>query len=124
MLIDRVVKRYPTAIVYLDTPYYTGMVKVLCMDTPVQVIIVGNIPGARGPDTDTKPRDVKYTSDNTLLSADKQSGETVPETDKTPENKEDKSDVAIEECAAVQTRAMVANEKKPPKQLKVNFVPK
>jgi len=32
------------------------------MDTPVQDIIVGNIPGARGPDTDIKPRDVKYTS--------------------------------------------------------------
>ena len=53
----------------------------------------------------------------------RQSGETVPETDKTPENKEDKSDVAIEECAAVQTRAMVANKKKPPKPLKVNSVP-
>jgi len=31
--------------------------------------------------------------------------------------------VGIEECAAVQTRAMVANEKKPPKLLKVNSVP-
>jgi len=30
MLIDRVVKRYSTAIVDLDTPYYTGMAKVLC----------------------------------------------------------------------------------------------
>ena len=36
MLIDGVVKRYSTAIVDLDTPYYTGMVNVLCMDTPVQ----------------------------------------------------------------------------------------
>jgi len=127
MLIDGVVKKYPTAIVDFDTPYYTGMAKVLCMDTPVQDIIVGNIPGARGPDTDTKPRDVKYTSQcitDTLLSTDKQSGETVPETDaRASENKEDKSDVAIEECAAVQTRAMVANEKKPPKPLKVNSVP-
>jgi len=93
MLIDGVVERYPTAIVDFDTPYYTGMVKLLCMDTSVQDIIVGNIPGARGLDTDTKPRDVKYTSQcitdtpqcitDTLLSADKQSGETVPETDKT-----------------------------------------
>ena len=61
---------------------------------------------------------------DTPLSADKQSGETVPETDaRAPENNQDKSDVAIEECAAVQTRAMVANEKKPPKPLKVNSVP-
>ena len=67
MLIDGVVKRYPTAIVDLDTPYYTGMVKLLCMDTPVQDIIVGNIPGTRGPDTDTKPLDVKYTSHYTVM---------------------------------------------------------
>jgi len=39
MLIDGIVKRYPTAIVDLDTPYYTGTAKVLCMDTPVQDII-------------------------------------------------------------------------------------
>ena len=69
----------------LYTPYYTGMAKVLCMDTPVQDIIVGNIPGARGPDTDMKPRDVKYTSQcivDTTLSTDKQSVENVPVTDK------------------------------------------
>jgi len=36
MLIDGVDERYPTAVVDLDTPYYTGMAKVLCMDTPVQ----------------------------------------------------------------------------------------
>ena len=48
MLIDGVVKRYPTAVVELDTPYYGGTTKVLCMETPVQDIIIGNIPGARG----------------------------------------------------------------------------
>ena len=55
------------------------------LDTSVQDIIVGNIPGARGSDTDIKPRDVKYTSQCIVdipLSADKQSVETVPETDK------------------------------------------
>ena len=54
------------------------------MDTPVQDIIVGNIPGVHGPDTDIKPRDVKYTSQcivDTPLSTDKQLVETVPETD-------------------------------------------
>jgi len=48
MLIDWVVKRYPTAVVELKTPYYTGTAKVLCMDSPVQDIIIGNIPGALG----------------------------------------------------------------------------
>ena len=50
MLIDGVVKRYPTAVVELNTPYYTGTVKMLCMDTPVQDVIIGNIQGAQSPD--------------------------------------------------------------------------
>ena len=32
-------------------------------------------------------------------------------------------EVTVNECAAVQTRAMAAKEKKPPKPLKVNSVP-
>jgi len=48
MLIDRIVKRYPTAMVEHDTPYFIGKTKVLCMDNPVQDIIIGNIPGASG----------------------------------------------------------------------------
>jgi len=34
--------------VELDTPYFIGKTKVLCMDNPVQDIIIGNIPGASG----------------------------------------------------------------------------
>jgi len=48
MLIDGIVKRYPTAMVELDTPYFSGRTKVLCMDSPVQDIIIENIPGASG----------------------------------------------------------------------------
>jgi len=51
MLIDGVVKRYPTAVVKLKTPYYTGMAKVLCMESPVQDIIIGNVSGALGGET-------------------------------------------------------------------------
>jgi len=47
-LIDAVVKRYPTAMVELDTLYFIGKTKVLCIDNPVQDIIIGNIPGASG----------------------------------------------------------------------------
>jgi len=39
---------YPTAMVELDTRYFIGKTKVLCMDNPVQDIIIGNIPGASG----------------------------------------------------------------------------
>ena len=47
-MIDWVVKHYPTATVELDTPYFIGKTKVLCMDNLVQDIIIGNIPGASG----------------------------------------------------------------------------
>ena len=48
MLIDGVIKRFPTATVEIDTPFYKGCAKVLCMDNPVQEVIIGNIPGAVG----------------------------------------------------------------------------
>jgi len=48
MLIDGIVKLYPTAMVELDTPYFSGKTKGLYMDNPVQDIIIGNIPGASG----------------------------------------------------------------------------
>ena len=34
--------------VILYKPYYTGIVKVLCMETPIRDIIIGNIPGVLG----------------------------------------------------------------------------
>ena len=64
MLIDGVVKRYryPTAVVELKTPYYTGTAKVLCMESPVEDIIIGNIPGALG--AEIQPNTcLLYTSD-------------------------------------------------------------
>jgi len=48
MLIDGVVKRFPTAIVKINTPYYKGTVKALCLENPVQELIVGNVSGATG----------------------------------------------------------------------------
>ena len=47
MVIDGVVKRFLTAIVKIDTPYYKGTVKALCMENPVQELIVGNVSGAK-----------------------------------------------------------------------------
>ena len=48
MLIDGVVKQFPTATVEIDTPFYKGHAKALSMDNPVQEVIIGNIPGALG----------------------------------------------------------------------------
>jgi len=45
MLIDGVVTQFPTATVESDTPLYKGHAKALCMDHPLQELIIGNIPG-------------------------------------------------------------------------------
>jgi len=49
MLIDGTVKRFPTAIVELDTSYLSGRVQALCVDDPVHDVIIGNVPGAKNP---------------------------------------------------------------------------
>ena len=48
ILIDGVVKQFPTATEEIDTPFYKGHVKALCMDNLVQEVIIGNITGALG----------------------------------------------------------------------------
>jgi len=49
MLIDGVVKRFPTAIVKIDMPYYKVTVKAFCIEKPIQElpVIVGNVSGAK-----------------------------------------------------------------------------
>lgn len=153
MLIDGAVKRYPTAMVSLDTPYYKGVTKVLCMDSPVQDIIVGNIPGALGPEVGERMMLMQSESSftcntkthKTLLNSDIDEqceittgtdGNDTSETQVKVVNDECvvddvlTSDVddevlydsCIETTAAVQTRAMKAQEDKPPKLLKVTNV--
>jgi len=139
MLIDGVVKRYPTAVVELKTPYYTGTAKVLCMDSPVQDIIIGNIPGALGADVscnqdnnteslgDLEPVNEEVTmicdKSNSIISDHRGQINTSEEQNINSDDQLiDHSDTQ-EQCAAVQTRAMVAKEGKPPKPLKVKSMP-
>ena len=42
-------RKFPTAIIHGDTPYYRGKLKVLCMDNPVYDLMIGNVPGSREP---------------------------------------------------------------------------
>jgi len=44
----RSVKRFPTVVVKINTPYYKGSVEALCMENPVQKLIVGNVSRATG----------------------------------------------------------------------------
>ena len=128
MLIDGVVKRFPTAIVKINTPYYKGTVKALCMENPVQELIVGNISGATGVEAcyeaevvdqsevignrhevecETQQKQVPVENgENEKMS---EIGSMVSNT----ESSEVKQDVIADEenhCATVQTRAMKTKE--------------
>ena len=49
VLIDGTIRKVPLARVSIDTPFYKGSVEALCMEHPVYDIILGNVPGLRGP---------------------------------------------------------------------------
>jgi len=131
MLIDGVVKRYPTAMVELDTPYFIGKTKVLCMDNRVQDIIIGNIPGASGVQPNLVNTKAIVTPYKVNVTQSLHTGMTKAVRE--PVNKVEiclntntsaiDVDSTTDMCAAVQTRAMVAKESKPPKPLNVNSVP-
>lgn len=49
VLIDGTTKEFPVAHVVIDTPYYAGILEVLCMHNPVYDLILGNLPQIREP---------------------------------------------------------------------------
>jgi len=131
MMIDGIVKRYPTAVVELDTPYFSGRTNVLCMDNPVQDIIIGNIPGASGVQPNLVNTKATVTPNKVDSTQSLHTGipKAIPEPVTNSEMCLNTNISAIDAgtttdmCAAVQTRAMIAKESKPPKPLKVKSVP-
>ena len=146
MLIDGVVKRFPTAIVHLDTPYFTGEVKALCIDHPVEEVIVGNVQGVTNLvikngdnkiiDNHTPSCDI--TGDNYHhYHTDELLDKTEVNSDTTECPQNDRPSTSVLGCsifctftcrgtdnqiAAVQTRAMVANEQNPVRPLNVTYI--
>jgi len=121
-----------------DTPYFIGKTKVLCMDNPVQDIIIGNIPGASGVqpnlvNTNAKVThmkvDITQSLHDGIPKANRELSKAVPEpvTNNSICLNTNTSAIDVDRttdmCAAVQTRTMVAKESKPPKKLKVKSVP-
>lgn len=49
IMIDRTMRTFPVAKVTLDSPFFIGEVEALCVDNPIYDVVLGNIPGARGP---------------------------------------------------------------------------
>ena len=58
-MVDYTLIDVPLANVYLDSPFYKGHCKVICVSSPVYPVIIGNVRGARQmlPDTDWKAED-------------------------------------------------------------------
>ena len=70
VLIDGTEKKFPLAVVYVDSPFYKGQVEALCIDNPVYDLIIGNVKGARqpqDPDPNWLPGELK--SDANIVSA-------------------------------------------------------
>ena len=117
MLIDEVIKRYPTAVVDLEIPYFRGKTKVLCMETPVQDIIISNVPGACGTDTRCYKVQGMKCEKHTSTNETKVTHEVVSANDEAKTESEinhsgsERDGPPLEQVAAVQTRAMEAKEK-------------
>ena len=58
-MVDHTLIDVPLANVYLDSPYYKGHCRVMCVSSPVYPVITGNVQGARRmlPDPDWKAED-------------------------------------------------------------------
>ena len=58
-MVDHMLIDVPLANVYLDSPYYKGHCRVMCVSYPVYTVIIGNVRGARRmlPDPDWKAED-------------------------------------------------------------------
>ena len=50
MTVDRTIKRTPITRVKVDTPFYVGTVKALCLKDQLFDLVIRNAPGARGSD--------------------------------------------------------------------------
>ncbi|KAH7961033.1 hypothetical protein HPB52_001218 [Rhipicephalus sanguineus] len=48
-LLDRTIHYLPEAMVFLDTPFFTGLARVKCMRDPLYDVVLGNVEGGRPP---------------------------------------------------------------------------
>ena len=55
LLIDNTLRKVPTAKISIETPYLSGEVEVQCLPDAIYDLIIGNVPGARGPDDPVDP---------------------------------------------------------------------
>ncbi|XP_078000810.1 uncharacterized protein LOC144453400 [Glandiceps talaboti] len=119
IMMDRTCRRAPVAKVTVDTPFYSGVVEALCMETPLYDLILGNFSGVRQPD-DPDPawhcHEVSKLSQGDGEMSISPSGEVV-DCKVSGETKGEASPETV--IQAVQTRAQVAAENRPVRKLVV-----
>ena len=49
-LIDDTLRTFPTAVIEVNCPFFTGKTTALCMDNPIHDLIIGNVNGSKLPD--------------------------------------------------------------------------
>ena len=49
VMLDGTVRRFPVAQIQVDTPYYVGSVRALCLNSPLYDLVLGNVAGVREP---------------------------------------------------------------------------
>ena len=47
ILIDGTVRYTPGAKIYVQTPFFSGLITAICMENPIYDLVIGNVPGAR-----------------------------------------------------------------------------
>ena len=92
-MIDGTVRKTPVAEVEVNTPYYQGKVRAVCMRNPLYDVIIGNISGVKSEDEVREIQAVVVTSEHEV---------TETQTDIIEE---------VEEVQAVVTRAQAQKQK-------------
>ena len=131
VLIDGTVRKFPIALVKVDTPFFNGEVEAMCMSAPIYDLVIGNVPGAKNPDdvsdeekNEDKSRDRR--NEEPEEKNEEQSGELQEviksRKGKLKERKEENEENEVEEkleASAVVTRSQQKKEKQAFKPLQV-----
>ena len=125
ILIDGTTRQFPVAKVSVDSPYFSGEVRALCMPNALCDLVIGNIPGAKDP---SEPNH-KW---EPICLRNGVSGSEAPQVDHNIKSREDSDDEIEmenqqllqisskqEEVMMVETRAQAEQKKKVLKPLKV-----
>ena len=112
ILIDGTLRRVPLAKIDVETPFYTGQVKALCVKNPIYDLIIGNIEGATKLAESTNGNKCKTASEGKQASVRKMTGQniSVKLNHREPRKVDDGVSQAIKGQVGVQDHTVCATE--------------